>query len=365
MQQLQKIDILRGVAILLVFGYHAMRAVFGDYFELIQYNGFLVDFQKVGIRQLLLNVNPIALGHVGVELFLIISGFLIHLVYLRGGLNFEPAKFYNKRFWRIYPPYLVALVVFGLSLDTGGPFSLLTHLTLTHNLFDSTFFTINPSFWSLALEMQLYVLYPLYLVLRKRLGLNKSVLAVAAVSLLTLSVNIAQGGAHSSSLGSLWIVWVLGAYLAENFYYQRRLYTTSPIYLVLGYVLYIALRMTVIQAYIGDILFSLLSIYAIDWYLHQESLSGQLAKKVSQAMTLIGTYSYSIYLFHQPFLREIIALFSYSFIGKGAWVIGVLGAFAFFFVLAFLSLHLLELPSINLGVRFYNKFFAKPKKVHA
>jgi peptidoglycan/LPS O-acetylase OafA/YrhL len=359
-QQLEKIDILRGIAILLVFGFHALLTVFGEY-RIQIYHGFWYDAQQTNFRELLLNLTPIGQGKVGVHLFLIISGFLIHWGYLKGGSRFEPAKFYSKRFWRIYPPYLVALFAFCFALGTAGTFSLFTHLTLIHNFFTNTFYSINPSFWSLALEMQLYLIYPLFLAVYKRVGLNKAVLLVAAIAVVYMGVEAFAGVDEQLSIFQMWIVWVLGAYLGENFFYKRRVYTGKFIYLFGAYVLYLSLKLTVLSDYVGHILFSVIGICVIDWYLHTEISFSFLSKTGGKVLAMIGLYSYSIYLFHQPLLMPLIRFFSLNFQNISLVALAVLLSFLVVLALSYLSYHLLELPSIKLGTRVYNRVFAKPE----
>jgi peptidoglycan/LPS O-acetylase OafA/YrhL len=52
-------------------------------------------------------------------------------------------------------------------------FQIGTHLALVHNFHDQTFASINTNFWSIAVEVQLYLLYPLLLVLVSRWGWEK------------------------------------------------------------------------------------------------------------------------------------------------------------------------------------------------
>ena len=83
-----------------------------------------------------------------------------------------------ERFFRIYPPYLVALLFLALvypisklyfasRVDTA---QFISHLTLLHNFDQRSFFGINAAFWSIAVEVQLYALYPLLLALAARFG---------------------------------------------------------------------------------------------------------------------------------------------------------------------------------------------------
>lgn len=358
---LQKVDVLRGIAILLVFSFHALLIIFGDY-EIYDFRPtwLWIDFGRYAPGRILLGMTPWGMGAQGVTLFLVISGFLIHGGYLRSGDAFRWSAFFNKRFWRIYPPYLVALLVFSLSLGTGGWLSLLTHLTLTHNFADRTFTTINPSFWSLALEAQLYLMYPAFLLLRRRLGLGKATLLVGALAVVTLGVETAVMPANRAwwlAPPAQWIVWVLGAYLGENFFYQRRLYTGSGYYLLAAYLALTLSRVTIVYGLFGRILFSVFFIYAIDWYLHRPAKSPSATTGAVVRLTaLVGVYSYSIYLFHQPFLRQLIAFFSRGHQSKPVLAGAVVLAFGVIFAFSYCTYHWLELPSIRWGKKLYARF---------
>jgi len=360
-QHSEKIDVLRGVAIILVFGYHALLAIFGPY-EIYDFSpsGFWIDFARYAPGRVLLGMTPWGMGGQGVTLFLVISGFLIHWGFLKSGASFRFSEFFNKRFWRIYPPYLVALAVFGLSLGTGGAFSLLTHLTLTHNLFGRSFSTINPSFWSLGLEMQFYLLYPVFLLLRRWLGIARATLAVAGGTGLTL-VLVMGFGIRSAVLWlsplNMWLIWVLGAYFGEQFFQGKRLFTRSPGYLVGSYLLLSLSTVTVLYGLLGRVLFSLLFICLMDWYLHRPAPATSGLGKALMALTArVGLYSYSIYLFHQPFLQRAITFLSFGQPNKLGLMLAVAGAFAGVFVIAHFTYYWLELPVIRGGKALYARW---------
>src|SRR6202044_3308849 len=48
--------------------------------------------------------------------------------------------------------------------------SLGSHLALLHNFHGGVAWTINPTFWSIAVEVQLYVLYPILVFMAGRVG---------------------------------------------------------------------------------------------------------------------------------------------------------------------------------------------------
>lgn len=106
-QKLEVIDVLRGIAILSVFGYHWHISQVDRY---VQHNGRVMMFQDVTWDNLYASFSPLNYGSYGVELFLVISGFLIHYNYLiRGAGRLNLNHYFSRRFWRIYPPYILVL----------------------------------------------------------------------------------------------------------------------------------------------------------------------------------------------------------------------------------------------------------------
>ena len=180
---------MRAVAILMVVAFHYLPNVTGQY-EL-NWQGMWRDAADVqtGLAWWL---YPLSLGWSGVALFFVISGFCIHYSFLKHVAS-SPGKpflkqFFWKRFWRIYPPYLIGLGVFFYLMlrhhdagATAGNFW--SHLLLIHNFGSVTFNGINPSFWSLAVEMQFYLLFPLVLMLRGKIGIKRTFWFFAVISL--------------------------------------------------------------------------------------------------------------------------------------------------------------------------------------
>ena len=117
-------------------------------------------------------LSPLIFGNFGVAVFFVISGFCIQLSYARSAQAGFRA-FYIRRFFRIYPPYLVALLFFAVVFPpTRLGFAKLwdwaqfgSHLLLVHNFDARAFDGINGAFWSIAVEVQLYLLFPVLVVL--------------------------------------------------------------------------------------------------------------------------------------------------------------------------------------------------------
>ncbi|MFA5059696.1 MAG: acyltransferase [Candidatus Omnitrophota bacterium] len=113
-----------------------------------------------------------SLGHLGVDIFFVISGFLITGVLIK---DFESSavdikRFYVRRFFKIIPQYLL-VVVLGLGLlellkikfgfnKYYGPISYAGYFLYFQN-YVKPIFTLAHG-WSLAIEEHYYLLYPLF-----------------------------------------------------------------------------------------------------------------------------------------------------------------------------------------------------------
>lgn len=119
-------------------------------------------------------------GFKGVELFFVISGFILALPFAKHYLCEEdkiPLKeYFWRRLTRLEPPYIVAMLSFFLIFIFIGKYSfvqlwpsLLLHLTYIHNFFNN-FPNLSGVTWSLEIELQFYLLAP---VLSSIFSLNK------------------------------------------------------------------------------------------------------------------------------------------------------------------------------------------------
>ena len=162
------LDGLRGVAVLWVvaFHVHALRAKLGDpWVDAIASSRY---------------VEPVVgAGYLGVDLFFLISGFLLAMpwfVHAAQGRSAPSARdFYARRLRRIVPAYYVQLVVlfaFVLPLLAGArywrsdayvyAFNAVAHALFLHNTtpLTSGSMQVNGALWTLAVEAQFYLLIP-------------------------------------------------------------------------------------------------------------------------------------------------------------------------------------------------------------
>ena len=304
--RLARIDVLRGVAILLVFTCHMRGSACG--WNRLDWNGLVSGTAThPGWWHLLL--YPLSYGGAGVALFFVLSGYVIHRSYLRAHLTW--GNYAARRFWRIYPAYFVALLGFAIWTQAVLSWDFVLHAALLHNIRSDTFFGINGSFWSLAVESQLYLLYPLAIVARRKWGaIGMLALGIVASTAWRIGAATYFGPPDENSYHiwmsplALWPDWLLGAYLAEEHASGRRVFRRPAAWALCSFALWLA---TDVVTPLRGIAFSLASVgfaVAVEAYLHREG-SLQLW---ARTLAAIGVCSYSLYLIHQPLMNGYISL---------------------------------------------------------
>ena len=135
-----------------------------------------------------------ALGAHGVDLFVVISGFCLALPVARYvDLRLDVRTFFIRRATRILPPYYVALALCATlamlpaTWDRVVAFQarwsdVAVHAALIPTSVPGRISNINGSFWSIALEAQLYLVFPLLVLGWRRFGIGWVLAATAALS---------------------------------------------------------------------------------------------------------------------------------------------------------------------------------------
>lgn len=216
--RLVSIDALRGVAAVGVVLYHTnaipgvdRRMFFGDAFD-----------------------AAMLFGKYGVWLFFVISGFCIHLQWVRSRI--DPAvrplgfvAFWKRRLRRLYPPYLVTLAFYIYLRHALGelPYTALSawkvglHVFMLQNLDTRALATMNNVYWTLAVEEQLYLLYFVFLAVRMRCGWPTTLIVAAAARVgwfaLAMLVHRVWGVdiVVTQAAAVQWVIWILGALAVE------------------------------------------------------------------------------------------------------------------------------------------------------
>lgn len=321
-QRLESADGLRGLACLYVVLYHV--------FLLWPVSSHLPG--STVVTQLLTRVA--AYGHIGVDIFLVLSGFVLFYPSCRkAGLGAHSLSlpsigmYARRRTRRILPPYLVALGMFSVlplwSLwstyvaPIPTPVEVVSHLVLIHNLFPSTILRIDGPLWSLALEAQLYVAFPLLVLLFRRIGPIPFLLVMFSASAIFRFIAWGPLGVSSGSLETQFVAMaslpgrisefsagMLAAFVVTRQHspWQRRLIGLSAITIVL---------VAAVLAYVTDKHFGEHSpVPALMWgILGAALLAGCCAVRSLERLlgwkpfVRLGLISYSVYLIHEPLLR--------------------------------------------------------------
>lgn len=304
-------DILRGIAILMVFIYHTLGAF---YVNFVPWNGWFRDFMAPRFQPMFW-LYPVTFGWGGVALFFVLSGFCIHLSFLRSS-QFGIPRFLWRRFWRIYPAYVVALVVFTICnhrhinlLSPAGAWQMVSHLLFLHDLSNNTFFGINGSFWSIATEIQLYLLFPLLLVIRKHLGIVKCLVISFAFGIIWRPIAVFWCGlpdhlitpALTSPLMT-WFDWTLGAFVAERFFEGNLAFVRRGLWLSVLLPVFIASTLYKPATIFGFTLAAAVAAVVLDAAL-QVRWKNSIGVRI---FTFTGMISYSLYLWHQPLLYPVV-----------------------------------------------------------
>ncbi|MGY4652487.1 peptidoglycan/LPS O-acetylase OafA/YrhL/class 3 adenylate cyclase [Mycobacterium sp. URHB0021] len=135
-------------------------------------------------------------GHFAVVIFIVISGFSLSVAAARSEWQLRSVReFARRRSWRILPPYWAALalslavawwVVAQPNNDAPTAKSVVVFGFLVQDVFDSP--SPNGAFWSIAVEAQLYLLFPLLLLVRRRWG---AVVVLAAMTAIVVAIAVA------------------------------------------------------------------------------------------------------------------------------------------------------------------------------
>jgi len=273
------------------------------------------------------------LGKFGVWLFFVISGFCIHLQWVRAQVNpaFQPlgfVDFWKRRIRRLYPPYLVTLAIYiwiraaggQLGWDAESAWRVFLHLFMLQNLDPGALSAMNLVYWTLAVEEQLYLLYFPFLAIRQRWGwgVTLAVAVAARAGWFGLAMVLHRGWdidiVVTQTAFAQWFIWLLGALSIEAFYGLVKLpaITRSP--LAATAVLAVASTLSWAQNYwlgpgllidliwLGsDFVWGIGFFLLMNWAVSRElaSPSTLAASRVVTALATVGVFSYSLYLTHE------------------------------------------------------------------
>ena len=308
---------------------------------------------------------PVHMFWIALPIFFVVSGFCIHLTY------FQPKRpslkgYYIRRFFRIYPAYLIPLLFFAFIFPwTRLPFNKLTywgqlgtHLFMCHNVSELSVCAINSSYWTLAVEVQCYALFPLLLLFVRRWSYVRVLVVLAMVEFfLRAFANIVYDIPGSFAPAFLraspffyCFSWAIGAALAESYLTGKRLpfARVHPlVWLVIG--LLVTPYPTTAYAFP---FFALATVSYLSRRFERQ-VTGERLSPLRRYIRITGTYSYSIYLIHTPILMAVYQLLEARIPGldQNPFLLFAIGlcVWPFVFPIGALMYYWVEKPSIAFG----------------
>ena len=345
-----EIDGLRAIAVVSVIFYHAQISLFG--------------------------YDPFKGGFIGVDIFFVISGYLITSIIIKEILKtgtFSLKYFYERRVRRIIPPLLFVIIcTFPLAWLYLLPEniilfskSVLYSLGFASNIF---FLNIGTQYgapdtlyipmlhtWSLAVEEQFYILFPIFLIVIFKFLKRKIIIILFILFLLSLfSAEFLSRNYPSISFYILLtrifeiLAGSLIAYSQIKYFYIGKNKILNTIMPSIGLILIF------FSIYFFDdkvfhpstyTLIPILGVCLIIWYSNKDEYINKLLS--SKIFVSLGLISYSLYLWHYPV---------FAFARKTEYIHGLptkkLEIAIIIFILSVITYFLIEKPARNQNFKF-------------
>jgi peptidoglycan/LPS O-acetylase OafA/YrhL len=257
-------------------------------------------------------------GHLAVAVFIVVSGFSLALVPLRHGVTLKGGtrRFLRRRAWRILPAYWAALILSIIvtlallrpDLSAGaGARSFAVHSLLLQDIVGSQ--SPNGALWSIAIEWQIYFVFPLFLLLARRTSVATA--AATTVAVVVVAHLVARLGAPLDKIDhltpqflGLFALGVLGVQLGRD---GRAAQLRVPLLVVAATSVLTCVLLAVTEGspwivrhfFAVDLIFGVAVACQLAVML---STGPGRARRVltSRAALWLGLLSYSIYLVHDP-----------------------------------------------------------------
>lgn len=288
-------------------------------------------------------------GFLGVDVFFVISGFVIPYAMFRGNYHRKDfGRFLTKRLVRIEPPYLVsiALVLLLNWVSTlspyyrGAPFSINFEALALHLGYLNAFFNfpwVNDVYWTLAIEFQYYILiallFPLLIHKEKRYAYG---------ALILFGISGYFFGSHNF-IFNYSLLFIAGILLFQFYigYISKKAF--GSMFLIVLLLIYSKFDNRYLVA-------ALLPFFFVNYF--------EFHDKVSK---FLGNISYSLYLVHIPIGGRIINICETLFQNELIRSLFVFIALAVSLFSAWLFFRFVEKPFMELAKRISYKKTELPK----
>lgn len=314
------IDLLRGLAALSVCLFHFVYTT----------TNYIQD-------DIILNI--FSYGNLGVQVFFIISGIVIPLSMIKGNYSYTSfPKFVLKRFIRIEPPYIAAVLlgILYLNIRNYVPGSAPVDMTpsvkdvILHIGYLIPFFEdakwINPVFWTLSIEFQYYlslaIIFPL--VMNPKLIARMIFYAILLIGPVVITSDAFFP--HWSAFFGLGILYILNKTrkINNSEYYLMFILCSSAVLLRQGFT---------------DLFIAILTLVIINFFGNFRSEIGKM----------LGNISYSLYLLHSIVGSAFINFMSHRYTEPYQKFIVITGGVLLSIISAFVFYKFIEKPSQDIA----------------
>lgn len=288
------IDFWRAVAVLLVTVFH-----------IFMWSGS----EGIGLPFGFDAIGAFGNGWIGVGMFFVLSGYCMATSsqkHFSQGIDINKYGIYFlNRYLRISGPYYISIAFwyfvinqFHVAYKPTGLVDIITHTLYVHNFTKETMYSISGVYWSIAVEMQFYIILPLIIIFFKSIRQRVFLLCLTLIISLLLNTIVSNHLVTWSLLCylSLFIVgWLCSIYQHHlgKFFQKKALFT----FFILTFLTALSYKgagfnnMMKTYEIITSCLFSLILVSSIEIFRNKRNI-------VIEKLAFIGRASYSIYLYN-------------------------------------------------------------------
>jgi len=323
-QIIPEIEGLRFISIFLVILSHLnnnLLRVYPSYFQTAANSRLAIFLEECGA---------------GVDIFFFISGFILAIPFLKAYVYNQQKvslkHYYYRRVTRIEPPYLITLILFllGVLFILHQPFSnAIKHFTASafyvHNVIYNHISTINPVAWTLEIEIQYYLIFPLIAITLFFRNHLLRICSLLACFLLTCVFHPEELSLFNEkyyltkSIFAYWHLFIIGIIMADLYLASKNFLSgrKNIVFDLFGFTsLFFIITLSGFQS-----LQYKLCIFICYVVLFGSIFKGRLLNRIctNKWITIIGGMCYSIYLLHYAITYSITEtftknIFSYNYL---------------------------------------------------
>lgn len=301
-----QIDAIKAFAIIMVTAFHFFGQLSGWHMKVVDSSWFFGYWSDSTVSNFFGKTLHfiVAYFYLGVNLFVITSGFGLYYSFLKSGKPFEFGTFFSKRVMKLIPSAIFAIVflfffrafLLGWGLPISNPVWNLFPFLLGLNLFSDQWFfpPINGETWFLGMILQLYLLFPLLIILLQKLGKRFFLLVLLSFSVAfrILYYHFFQYQVSSLSYGLFAgrvFEFGFGMVIAQLLSNGKKV----PLWPILGLVFFAGYFFPLSFPFSDSILG--VALFTVLWALFSGLKKGAVLKYISNQ-------SYMIFLIHHPFI---------------------------------------------------------------